>query len=72
MAQNINNKDERVNQLAREIFISARGDISPHNAFVNSEKFIEYLDTRESKTKRENDRSVQDLLAKANKPKRGV
>lgn len=72
MAQNINNQDERVNQLTREMFISARGRMLPSDAFLKAEMFIEHLAERESKAKLENDRRVQGLLARNNRPRGSI
>lgn len=65
MAQNINNQDERVNQLAREIFISAGGRVAASEAFHYAERFIDELSSREAEAKVENERRVQDLLARS-------
>lgn len=63
--QNTNDYEERVNQLAREIFIASGGKMIPSDTFTHAKLFINELIDRESSAKKSAEDRVQELMARS-------
>ena len=74
MAQNlhINNYQERVTMLAREIYVAAGGRMLPSDTFIHAKRFLEEQQWQEDKARRDSEAEVARTLARANKPHGGT